>query len=278
MTARGDPTAAIPQRTAPGPWGRSSRAGSRARRADRLRAQRLSPAGARTGCRRLLPVQTFLSSSSSRPRDQFLGARRPASLPSALPRGRGAPGSAALGAGPSPCPEPAPPEPMAEAGRSPTEPPGEPLAQVAAEAPETEASAPPPAVRRLPGDPSPRGRSQSDLSSCSSRGRPLRVHISGSGKGGSGCWGPAGGRGREGAGRWQRRGQPGASSGTGPAGWRTEARSWSGEGKGEAELPAPPPSPAAGGRVPPQQMLDPGCSWCARWARVPLARACSPPG
>ncbi|XP_039725662.1 phosphatase and actin regulator 2 isoform X1 [Pteropus medius] len=69
---------------------------------------------------------------------------------------------------------------MAEAGRSPTEPPGEPLGQVAAEAPETEASVPPPALRRLPGDPSPRGRSQSDLSSCSSRGRPLRVHISGS--------------------------------------------------------------------------------------------------
>nr|KAF6507152.1 phosphatase and actin regulator 2 [Rousettus aegyptiacus] len=69
---------------------------------------------------------------------------------------------------------------MAEAGRSPTEPPGEPLGQVAAEAPETQASVPPPALRRLPGDPSPRGRSQSDLSSCSSRGRPLRVHISGS--------------------------------------------------------------------------------------------------
>ncbi|XP_036172498.1 phosphatase and actin regulator 2 isoform X5 [Myotis myotis] len=69
---------------------------------------------------------------------------------------------------------------MAEAGRSPAEPPGEPVGQVAAKASESEASAPPRALRRLPGDPSPRGRSQSDLSSCSSRGRPLRVHISGS--------------------------------------------------------------------------------------------------
>ncbi|XP_022413944.1 phosphatase and actin regulator 2 isoform X1 [Delphinapterus leucas] len=70
---------------------------------------------------------------------------------------------------------------MAEAGRSPAEPPGEPAGQAAAEVPEPEAPArpPAPALRRLPGDPSPRGRSQSDLS-CSSRGRPLRVHISGS--------------------------------------------------------------------------------------------------
>ncbi|KAM9060708.1 phosphatase and actin regulator 2 isoform 7-T7 [Megaptera novaeangliae] len=71
---------------------------------------------------------------------------------------------------------------MAEAGRSPAEPPGEPAGQAAAEVPEPEAPArpPAPALRRLPGDPSPRGRSQSDLSSCSNRGRPLRVHISGS--------------------------------------------------------------------------------------------------
>ncbi|XP_036890750.1 phosphatase and actin regulator 2 isoform X1 [Sturnira hondurensis] len=69
---------------------------------------------------------------------------------------------------------------MAEAGRSPAERPREPVVQVAAEASEPEASAPPRALRWLPGDPSPRGRSQSDLSSCSSRGRPLRVHISGS--------------------------------------------------------------------------------------------------
>ncbi|XP_057594520.1 phosphatase and actin regulator 2 isoform X2 [Hippopotamus amphibius kiboko] len=71
---------------------------------------------------------------------------------------------------------------MAEAGRSPAEPPGEPAGQAAAEVPEPEAPTrpPAPALRRLPGDPSPRGRSQSDLSSCSSRGRPLRVHISGS--------------------------------------------------------------------------------------------------
>lgn len=89
---------------------------------------------------------------------------------------------------------------MAEAGRSPAERPREPVAQVAAEGSEPRASAPPQALRRLPGDPSPRGRSQSDLSSCSSRGRPLRVHISGSGTGGSGRWGPAGAQGREGAG------------------------------------------------------------------------------
>ncbi|XP_074224345.1 phosphatase and actin regulator 2 isoform X8 [Camelus bactrianus] len=71
---------------------------------------------------------------------------------------------------------------MAEAGRSPAESSGEPAGQAAAEVHEPEAPArpPAPALRRLPGDPSPRGRSQSDLSSCSSRGRPLRVHISGS--------------------------------------------------------------------------------------------------
>ncbi|KAI5193791.1 Collagen Alpha-5(Vi) Chain [Manis pentadactyla] len=69
---------------------------------------------------------------------------------------------------------------MAEAGRRPSELPGEPAGPEAAGARESEAPAPPPALRGLPGDPSPRGRSQSDLSSCSSRGRPLRVHISGS--------------------------------------------------------------------------------------------------
>ncbi|XP_045355839.1 phosphatase and actin regulator 2 isoform X6 [Leopardus geoffroyi] len=71
---------------------------------------------------------------------------------------------------------------MAEAGRRAAEPPGEPAEQAAAAAPEPQAAAlpPAPAQRWLPGDPSPRGRSQSDLSSCSSRGRPLRVHISGS--------------------------------------------------------------------------------------------------
>lgn len=87
--------------------------------------------------------------------------------------------------------------------------------------PEPEAPGPAaPALRWLPGDPSPRGRSQSDLSSASSRGRPLRVHISGSGMGVAGwpgvvqeglatgrwqslCgyhpWKPAGNRGRRGA-------------------------------------------------------------------------------
>nr|KAF6462734.1 phosphatase and actin regulator 2 [Molossus molossus] len=69
---------------------------------------------------------------------------------------------------------------MAETGRSPAEPPGEPVEQVAAKTSQPEVCAPPRAPRRQPGDPSPRGRSQSDLSSCSSRGRPLRVHISGS--------------------------------------------------------------------------------------------------
>uniref|UniRef100_A0A8C6HBJ9 Phosphatase and actin regulator n=1 Tax=Mus spicilegus TaxID=10103 RepID=A0A8C6HBJ9_MUSSI len=74
---------------------------------------------------------------------------------------------------------------MAEAGRSPEMSPDQPAGQEAAAAealdPEPEAPGPPvPALRWLPGDPSPRGRSQSDLSSASSRGRPLRVHISGS--------------------------------------------------------------------------------------------------
>ncbi|XP_078011222.1 phosphatase and actin regulator 2 isoform X3 [Phascolarctos cinereus] len=39
---------------------------------------------------------------------------------------------------------------------------------------------PPSGTRWLPGDPSPRGRSQSDLSSFSSRGRPLLLHLTGS--------------------------------------------------------------------------------------------------
>uniref|UniRef100_A0A8C0JJT7 Phosphatase and actin regulator n=1 Tax=Canis lupus dingo TaxID=286419 RepID=A0A8C0JJT7_CANLU len=69
---------------------------------------------------------------------------------------------------------------MAEAGRRPAEPPGGPAPPAAADAPEPREPAAPPALRRLPGEPSPRGRSQSDLSACSSRGRPLRVHISGS--------------------------------------------------------------------------------------------------
>uniref|UniRef100_A0A8C5W190 Phosphatase and actin regulator n=1 Tax=Microcebus murinus TaxID=30608 RepID=A0A8C5W190_MICMU len=72
---------------------------------------------------------------------------------------------------------------MAEAGRRLAGPPGDAAGQAAAaQVPEPEPPAPPPALalRRLPGDPSPRGRTQSDLSSCSSRGRPLRVHISGS--------------------------------------------------------------------------------------------------
>lgn len=102
VTTRGDPMAAILQRAVPRPWGVEQRAGSRAQRAAQLRTLRLSPAGARAGCRRLLPVQTFLSSSSSRPPHQLLGARRPASPPLSLPRGSRAPGSAVLGAGPTP--------------------------------------------------------------------------------------------------------------------------------------------------------------------------------
>ncbi|KAM6180491.1 phosphatase and actin regulator 2 isoform 3-T3 [Erethizon dorsatum] len=68
---------------------------------------------------------------------------------------------------------------MAEAGRLPAGPTAE---AAAAPAPEPEAPArpPAPALRWLPGDLSPRGRSQSDLSACSSRGRPPRVRISGS--------------------------------------------------------------------------------------------------
>ncbi|XP_058524682.1 phosphatase and actin regulator 2 isoform X8 [Ochotona princeps] len=71
---------------------------------------------------------------------------------------------------------------MAEEGKRPPGPPGESLAAPAptAPVPDPEEPAPPPALRWLPGDPSPRGRSQSDLSASSSRGRPLRVHISGS--------------------------------------------------------------------------------------------------
>ncbi|XP_055122034.2 phosphatase and actin regulator 2 isoform X4 [Symphalangus syndactylus] len=72
---------------------------------------------------------------------------------------------------------------MAEAGWRLAGSPVDPARQAAAvPVPEPEAPAPPaaPALRWLPGDPSPRGRSQSDLSSSSSRGRPLRVHISGS--------------------------------------------------------------------------------------------------
>ncbi|XP_059033343.1 phosphatase and actin regulator 2 isoform X3 [Mustela lutreola] len=158
--------------------GRSSLVGSRAPRAAQLGALRLSPAGARAGCRRLLPVQTFLSSSSSRPPHELLGAQRPGSPPLALPRGRRVPRRRphpALSAGRRL-------KPMAEAGRRSVEPLGGPAGPAAAEAPEPQEPAPRPAtaLRRLPGDPSPRGRSQSDLSSCSSRGRPLRVHISGS--------------------------------------------------------------------------------------------------
>ncbi|XP_072575508.1 phosphatase and actin regulator 2 isoform X3 [Vulpes vulpes] len=57
---------------------------------------------------------------------------------------------------------------------------GGPAPPAAADAPEPREPAAPPALRRLPGEPSPRGRSQSDLSASCSRGRPLRVHISGS--------------------------------------------------------------------------------------------------
>lgn len=64
---------------------------------------------------------------------------------------------------------------------SPDQPAGQEAAAAEALDPEPEAPGPPvPSLRWLPGDPSPRGRSQSDLSSASSRGRPLRVHISGS--------------------------------------------------------------------------------------------------
>nr|XP_048280985.1 phosphatase and actin regulator 2 isoform X2 [Myodes glareolus] len=74
---------------------------------------------------------------------------------------------------------------MAEADGSPEMSPDQSAGQEAVVAvdldPEPEAPGPAaPALRWLPGDPSPRGRSQSDLSSASSRGRPLRVHISGS--------------------------------------------------------------------------------------------------
>ncbi|XP_021114973.1 phosphatase and actin regulator 2 isoform X5 [Heterocephalus glaber] len=72
-----------------------------------------------------------------------------------------------------------PAEPEGEAGRLPAEPEGEAAAAPAPE-PEAPAQPPAPALRWLPADLSPRGRSQSDLSACSSRARPLRLHISGS--------------------------------------------------------------------------------------------------
>lgn len=220
-------------------------------------------------------MQTFLPSSSSRPPDQLLGARRPASPPSAClgvaarPATQpSAPGSPRARARP-------PPEPMAEAGRSPAEPAEEPRGQVAAEAPEPEASAPPPALRRLPWDPSPRGRSQSDLSSCSSRGRPLRVHISGSGKGGPGCGGllEEGGRGQVAAAATQ----PGwGALGSGPAGWRREGGA--GGSRGRTELRSPPPA-ALPGRLrlgPLPEMLGPGCGGRAGAIVRPSAEESAP--
>lgn len=116
---------------------------------------------------------------------------------------------------------------MAEAGRRPAEPPGGPAPPAAADAPEPREPAAPPALRRLPGEPSPRGRSQSDLSACSSRGRPLRVHISGSGRA-LAAEGAAEGAGAGGGGR-DRRGAGGAA-----------ARG------GEAEPRGAPPGPVAG--------------------------------
>lgn len=153
---------------------------------------------------------------------------------------------------------------MAEAGKRSAEPPGGPAGQAAAEAPEPQEPAPPPAtaLRRLPGDPSPRGRSQSDLSSCSSRGRPLRVHISGSGKAPRG----AGDRGRAGPGRWRR---DAASLGR-----RREGRGVAGEG--EAELPRAVLCSAASGSGPWPEMLQPGCGRCSGWARVCPSEGAAP--
>lgn len=201
-------------------------------------------------------MQTFLSSSSSRPPHRLLGAQRPASPPSALLRGRRSRQRRrphpALRAGRRR-------EPMAEAGRRAAEPPGEPAEQAAAAAPEPQAAAPPPAPaqRWLPGDPSPRGRSQSDLSSCSSRGRPLRVHISGSGKAAPGAGGAGGGPVGAGGG------------GTRPArdaGGRGGAAVSAGEGA--TELPARSSCSAAGGWFLRPEMLQQGCGRCAGWARV----------
>lgn len=163
---------------------------------------------------------------------------------------------------------------MAEAGRSPAEPPGEAAGQVAAKASESEASAPPRALRRLPGDPSPRGRSQSDLSSCSSRGRPLRVHISGSGKG----WGAGGRPGRgAGAGRWRR--WPGCSPGV--LGRWSPRLAAGAEGLGGRSWAPPaallPGGPRLGPRVRRCWSRAAGCGRRAGWARAPGARVL-PPG
>lgn len=225
-------------------------------------------------------MQTFQSSSSSRPPDPAARCRA-----SSLPALRAASGSPGAGQhsprSPAHTSAPGPPrargrqlpEPMAEAGRSSPESPGEPVGQVAAEAPEPKAPALPPALRRLPGDPSPRGRSQSDLSSCSSRGRPLRVHISGSGKGHSGYSGSArGGRGQV------------AATATRPA-WgvlghwpRRLAEGEKGEGKAELLPPARATAPPRLPRLPAAWLLGRRCSsppaaGAPRWARASPGRS-----
>uniref|UniRef100_A0A8D1KXT1 Phosphatase and actin regulator n=1 Tax=Sus scrofa TaxID=9823 RepID=A0A8D1KXT1_PIG len=180
VTTIGDPAAAILQRAVSGPRGRSSGQvrGNRGRPSFEpcgFRPREREPAvGGSFLCKLFCPLPppalpiSFSAPGVQPPRPRrCLGvAARPAALSSA----------------PAPPRSPGLREPMAEAGRSPAELPREPPEQAAAEVPEAEAPAgpPAPALRRLPGDLSPRGRSQSDLSSCSSRGRPLRVHISGS--------------------------------------------------------------------------------------------------
>lgn len=273
VTTIGDPAAAILQRAVSGPRGRSSGQvrGNRGRPSFEpcgFRPREREPAvGGSFLCKLFCPLPppalpiSFSAPGVQPPRPRrCLGvAARPAALSSA----------------PAPPRSPGLREPMAEAGRSPAELPREPPEQAAAEVPEAEAPAgpPAPALRRLPGDLSPRGRSQSDLSSCSSRGRPLRVHISGSGKDGSG----AGGRGRAGAGRWLRWGpcQPGASAGTGPAGWPREGRRgwrWGVEVRGSCNRPPPspcrPPPWRLAARYPRPEMLQLGYSRCTGWARI----------
>lgn len=204
-------------------------------------------------------MQTFLSSSSSRPPHELLGAQRPGSPPLALPRGRRAPQRS-----PRRRPHPALQagrrlKPMAEAGRRSVEPLGGLAGPAAAEAPEPQEPAPRPAtaLRRLPGDPSPRGRSQSDLSSCSSRGRPLRVHISGSGKAARG----AGDGGRAGRGRWLR---DAAGPGRRQEGRGVEGALWRAKLNCSVRFFRSP----ARGSGPWSGMLQPGCGRCAGWARV----------
>lgn len=255
VTARGDPTL-------PSCEGQcldlGGGAAGQAPRAARLRALRLSPAGARTGCRRLLPVQTFLSSSSSRPPDQLLGARRPAPGPAPAsgsrrgqqlsPRRRPHP---ALRAGDPrsqwPRPAGAPRSPRgSQSGRWRPKPPSP--------------RCPP---RRGPhaGSPGTRAPAAAPRATCrraqagaahSGSTSPAQV---GAGRGAGDRPGP----GRAGAGRWRR--WPGCQPGV--LGHWSRRLAAGGEGLGEAEPPRRPAARLPAARYPRSEMLEPRCRWRA---------------